>query len=82
VTTLAVVGDRLTTIAGAEVAVIKAAAVFVPSVTEVEVRVTVVVLLVKWKCLNFTHCSLSIAEKSAVHNYGQFQKFRTTRQLI
>jgi hypothetical protein len=50
VTTLAVVGDTLTTIA--EVTVIEAAAVFVPFVTEVEVRVTVVALLVKWKCLN------------------------------
>ena len=52
VTTLTVVGDTLTTIAGAEVAVIEAAAVFVPSVTEVEVRVTVGALLVRWKCLN------------------------------
>jgi hypothetical protein len=38
--------------AGAEVTVIEAAAVFVPSVTEVAVGVTVVALLVKWKCLN------------------------------
>ena len=38
--------------AGAEVTVIEAAAVFVPSVTEVAVGVTVVALLVKWKCLH------------------------------
>jgi hypothetical protein len=37
---LAVVGDTLTAIAGAEVTVIEAGAAFVPSVTEVAVRVT------------------------------------------